>query len=124
MSGICLVAGLLVAALDDSITLAWTHSIQKIVWEEDYRREGAALRLTEARVRGTGAGMEPPQNATLKQGVWHYVPALPALPSVQLRHSPHTEGYRVCSGDRCRPLTEWLPGLPDETVMTLLPCHP
>jgi hypothetical protein len=124
MSGICLMAGLLLAVLDDTVTLSWTHSIQKTVWEEDYRREGNVLRLTEARVRGTGAGMEPPQSAVLKQGVWHYVPALPTLPSVQLRHSPYTAAYRICSSDRCQLVTEWLPGLPEETVIGLAPCPP
>ena len=124
MNGICLMAGLLVAVLDDTVTLSWAHSIQKTVWEEDYRREGAALRLTEARVRGTGAGMDPPQNAVLKHGVWHYVPALPTLPGVQLRHSPYTAAYRICSGSRCQPVTEWLPGLPEETILSLAPCPP
>ena len=122
MSGICLVAGLLVAVLDDAITLSWTHSIQKTVWEEDYRREGDALQLVEARVRGTGAGMEPPAGAVLKNGAWHYKPDLPPLPTISLRHSPYTAGYRICSGERCQPVTAWLPGLPEETVMGLLPC--
>ena len=93
MTGLCLVAGLLVAQFGDDITLRWTHSIQKIVWEEDYRREGGALRLVEARVRGTGAGMEPPANAVLREGAWHYTPTLPPLP----------RGLRVIvdgSGDR------------------------
>ena len=71
MNGICLVAGLLVAQFGDDITLRWSHSIQKTVWEEDYRREGDALRLVAARVRGAGAGMEPPADAVLKDGAWH-----------------------------------------------------
>ncbi len=123
MSGICLVAGLLVAVLDDTVTLSWTHSIQKTVWEEDYRREGKALRLVEARVRGSGAGMEPPEGAVLKDGAWHYVPALPALPNVQLRHSPYAAGYRVCSGGQCRSVTEWLSKLPQEAILELRPCN-
>ncbi|MFN6961532.1 MAG: DUF1850 domain-containing protein, partial [Rhodocyclaceae bacterium] len=82
MTGLCLVAGLLVAPLGDAVTLSWTHSIEKILWEEDWRREGDRLRLVAARVRGTGAGMEPPAGAVLKDGVWHYAPALPPLPRV------------------------------------------
>jgi hypothetical protein len=122
MSGICLMAGLLMAQLGDDITLRWTHSIQKIAWEEDYRVEQNALRLVEARVRGTGAGMEPPPEAVLKDGAWHYTPALPPLPRLSLRHSPHVPPYVVCTAWLCQPVDAWLPGLPDETVLELAPC--
>lgn len=122
MTGLCLVAGLLIAPLGDDITLRWTHSIQKTVWEEDYRREGAALRLVEARVRGTGAGMEPPADAVFNDGAWHYRPALPPLPRVTLHHSPFVAPYVVCAGGRCQPVAGWLPGLPDDTLIELAPC--
>lgn len=123
MTGICLVAGLLLAQFGDDITLRWTHSIEKIAWEEDYRREGEALRLVAARVRGAGAGMEPPAGAVLQDGVWHYRPALPPLPRLELRHSPHAPPYVVCAGGRCRPVTDWLPGLPEEATIELAPCR-
>lgn len=122
MTGICLVAGLLIAQCGGEVTLKWTHSIEKIVWEEDYRRNGATLSLVEARVRGTGAGMEPPDGAILYDGAYHYRPALPPLPEVQLRHSPYTQPYTVCGDGRCRSLPDWLPGLPDESVVILRPC--
>lgn len=122
MKGICLVAGLLVAQFGDEITLRWTHSIQKTVWEEDYRREADALRLVAARVRGTGAGMEPPAAAVLKEGVWHYVPQLPALPQVVLTHSPYVPAYAVCSAGQCQTVAGWLPGLPEHGMLTLTPC--
>jgi hypothetical protein len=122
MNGICLVAGLLVAQFGDAITLRWTHSIEKIVWEEDYRRMGNNLRLVEARVRGAGAGMEPPANAVLRDGVWHYTPTLPPLPRVTMRHSPYVAPYVVCADGRCQPVDAWLPGLPDDTVIELAPC--
>jgi len=123
MTGLCLVAGLLFAPVGDAVTLSWTHSIEKIVWEEDYRRDGDAIRLTEARVRGTGAGMEPPEGAVLRDGAWHYRPALPRLPNVQLHHSPYVTGYTLCSTTRCAGLAEWLPGLPADTVVHLQPCE-
>ncbi len=122
MTGICLVAGLLVAQFGDRVTLRWTHSIEKIVWEEDYRREGAALWLVEARVRGTGAGMEPPAGAVLRDGAWHYVPALPPLPRIALRHSSYVKPYEICGNGDCRAITEWLPGLPVEATLELAPC--
>ncbi len=120
--GVCLVAGVLVTQLGNTVTLAWTHSIEKIRWEEDYRREGNALRLVEARVRGTGAGMEPPAGAVLKAGAWHYTPALPPLPGIRLTHSPYVPDYVVCSADTCQSIAAWLPGLPEQGVVEMLPC--
>ncbi len=124
MSAICLAAGLLMLPLGEAVTLRWTHSIQKTLWEEDYRGEGKALRLTSARIQGTGAGMEPPPDAKLRNGAWHYTPALPPLPQVSLRHSPYVAPYIVCVANDCRPLPGWLHGLASDTVVNLLPCPP
>ncbi len=120
--GVCLVAGLLIAQFGSDITLRWTHSIEKILWEEDYRLEQGALRLVEARVRGTGAGMEPPAGAVLKDGAWHYTPNLPALPRVKLTQSPYVPAYVICSAGECKSIAAWLPGLPAQGVVELLPC--
>lgn len=124
MTGLCLVAGLLIAPLGESVTVIWTHSIEKTRWEEDWRRQGDRLRLVEARIRGTGAGMEPPPGAVLENGVWRYTPPLPALPQVLLRHSPHVPTYTICAAERCQPLDVWLPALPEDAVIELAPCPP
>jgi hypothetical protein len=121
---ICLIAGLLLAPLGDAVTLRWTHSIEKIVWEEDYRLEADHLRLVEARVRGTGAGMEPPADAVLKEGAWHYTPHLPLLSRIELRHSPHVPPYILCNANQCQPVTAWLPELEENAVLQLAPCRP
>ena len=115
---VCVAAGSVVVALAiESFTLAWTHSIEKLRWEEDYRVEGTALRLTEARIRGSGAGMEPPDGARLDEhGVWHYVPALAPLAVLRLTQSSYTRGYELCHGTKCTPLTEIVPGLPEGVV--------
>ena len=123
MDGICLAAGLLLAHCGREATLSWRHSIEKVVWEEEYRLEDGGLRLVEARVRGSGAGMEPPEGAVLDDGSWHYTPKLPTLPEVQLRHSSYTAPYTLCCDGRCQPLAAWLPGLPEETVVILRPCE-
>ena len=111
MTGLCLAAGALHAFVATAqFTLAWTHSIEKIRWEEDYRIEGTMLRLGEARIRGTGAGMEPPDGAVLRDGVWHYHPALPALHELTLARSTYTADYELCiPGAPCRPLSDWIP---------------
>lgn len=122
MNVICLVAGLLVAPLGEAITLQWTHSVQKTLWAEDYQLAGDRLLLTSARVTATGAGMEPPPDAVYRDGAWHYRPALPPLPSVQMRHSPYVAPYTVCHAGDCRTPAQWLPGLPAEVILELRPC--
>jgi hypothetical protein len=124
-AGICLAAGALAAMLPVSqFTLAWTHSIEKIRWEEDYRVVAGRLVLEEARIKGSGAGMEPPAGARLENGVWHYKPELPALEQLRLTHSPYTAGYEICAEGTCRPLATVMPGLPAIEVVDLRPCAP
>ncbi len=118
MLGLCLSAGALVVALGDSATLRWTHSVQKTLWEEDYRVNGNRVELQRARVQGTGAGMEPPPDAQLRDGAWHYQPLL-QLEQVVLRHSRYVEPYTVCTAQACARVDAWLPGLPSEAVLTL-----
>ncbi len=123
MIGICLAAGLIHAALPlPSFTLDWMHSIEKIRWEEDYRIEGRRLILTEARILGSGAGMEPPADAVFKDGVYRYRPKLPPLKDLRLTQSPFTKGYELCSAGHCRPLAGYLPGIAKIAVITVTPC--
>lgn len=120
---LCLSAGALAATVAvHSFTLAWMHSIEKIRWEEDWRIAGDRLELVEARVRGSGAGMEPPAGAVLRGGAWHYRPAVAPLPVLVLTHSPHSAGYALCTDGECRPLAGLLPGLPDDAVLEIMPC--
>ncbi len=120
---LCLAAGtLLTSLMAGSLTLIWQHSIEKILWEEDWRLEGQALIIQEARVRGSGAGMEPPANAQFRDGVWRYVPTLPHLPALRLTHSPYVAPYTICVKGACRRIDAWLPGLPENAVVELLPC--
>lgn len=101
------------------VTLAWQHSIEKIRWEEDYAVVGLAapgdtpdsilyLKATAARVQGSGAGMEPPADAVLRQGWYHYVPTTPLLSELRLTRSTFTPDYELCVGGQCQPLAQWL----------------
>ncbi len=122
---LCLAAGAVAASLAiDSFTLSWIHSIEKIRWEEDWRIEGRALVITEARIRGSGAGMEPPEGSVLRNGIWHYRPAVPPQKVVRLSHSPYTSGYELCIEGRCRPLADHLPGIDNNAVIELRECTP
>ena len=120
MLGLCLS---LAAALQSSpvvfvpateFTLAWTHSIEKVRWEEDYAvrldavRGQPELHAVQARVRGSAAGMEPPPDAVLRQGWYHYTPAIPSLPELRLTRSEFTPDYEVCMQGRCRPMADWM----------------
>jgi hypothetical protein len=120
---LCLAAGAIAATLaTESFTLAWTHSIEKARWEEDWRVAGRSLVLDEARVRGSGAGMEPPPGAVFADGAWRYRPALPPQAVVRLAHSPYTAGYELCAADRCAPLADHLPGIDNTAVIEIRSC--
>lgn len=120
---ICVAAGGVVVALAmQSFTLAWTHSIEKIRWEEDWRVEDNRLHLVEARVRGSGAGMEAPAGSRFEHGVWHYDPHVPPLDVLRLTHSVYTLGYEICHGGECRPLAESAPRAENGDVIALTPC--
>ena len=73
MMALCLSAGALFVTLHtQSFTLGWMHSVEKIRWEEDYNVTPQGLQLTQARVKGTGAGMEIPDGAVFRDDSWHY----------------------------------------------------
>ncbi|MBS3916682.1 MAG: DUF1850 domain-containing protein [Sulfuritalea sp.] len=120
---LCLSTGAVVAVLAiESFTLAWTHSIEKIRWEEDWRIEAGRLRIVEARIRGSGAGMEPPAGAMLENGVWRYAPRLAPLERLRLANSDFTAGYELCVEHRCRPLAE-LAGSAENQPLELHACE-
>lgn len=123
MSAACLfVAGTLVATLaDPAFSIAWTHSVAKTRWVESYRVEGASLRLVEASVEGSGAGMEPPPEAVRRDGRWHWRPGR-ALPELVLARSRHAGDYALCTAGSCRDLAA-LAGPPvDGQAVVIRPC--
>lgn len=117
MGLLCLTAGALTVTLTlSNFTLAWTHSIEKIRWEEDWHLAGHRLELTRARIRGSGAGMEPPAGAVMKEGVWAYAPHLAPLERLRLANSAFTADYDLCFDNRCRPLASFLPHAHNQPV--------
>ena len=124
-AAICLALGARHVSLPtDQVTLAWTHSVEKTRWEEDYAIRGPGLALTEARIQGTGAGMEPPPDALFHDGWWHYVPHLPVLPALRLTLSPYTADYRLCWKGQCRSLAKLVGTKRREGVVIVRPCAP
>jgi hypothetical protein len=108
LDAVCLlVAGVLRATLPTTeFTLAWTHSVQKTRWEERYRVAGSDLQLVEARIQSSGAGMDPPPQARLRDGWWSWRPSVAPLPELRLTLSPFTRDYDVCWRRRCRTLRD------------------
>jgi hypothetical protein len=101
-----------------AFTLAWTHSVEHVRWEEDWRVTPSGLELVEARVRGSAAGMEPPEGAQLEQGWWVYAPALPPRRELLLAASGATGGgWTLCAAGRCRAL-----GATAGAPLRLAPC--
>ena len=118
---ICLAAGALLIPLSASeVTLSWRHSVQKSLWEELWRQGSDGLVLTEARIQGSGAGMDPPDGAKLVDGFWGWKPNLPARRYGVRRRPAATADWRVCVESRCRTLDEMLPAEADPVVMK--PC--
>ena len=88
-----------------AFTLAWTHSVERTTWEEDWLVTPAGLELVEARIKGSGAGMEPPDDAILLDGWWVYRPSVPPRKEVTLAASGATmSGWRLCAEGHCRAL--------------------
>jgi hypothetical protein len=119
---LCLAAGLLVTPLmSATATLAWTHSVERIAWEEAWRATPEGVVLDEARVRGSGAGMDPPPEARFVDGAWTWRPNVPPQREVILRRSGATEDWRVCVDGRCRPMALHVP--PDADPVILKVCE-
>ena len=124
MNAICLiVAGVVRATLPGpEFTLAWTHSVEKTRWEETYRIDGDRLVLTEARVEGNGAGMEPPPGARLRDGRWTWQP-LSAHSELRLTESTFTRDYTLCANGRCTDLGERIGATAEGEVVSVRACE-
>ena len=125
MNAACLfVAGLLHARIPArEFTVAWTHSVEKTRWEEQYRIDGARFVLEQARVQGSGAGMEPGPGARLQDGWWVWRPKLPPLPQLRLTLSPYTLDYDICWAGHCTPLHALVGVRSGVDVVDVRPCR-
>ena len=103
---LCLASAAVVKTLSIvAFTLVWTHSIEKVDWQEDWRVTPQGLQLVSARVNGSGAGMEPPPEARLSDGWFQWQVARAPLPEVLLGNSGAAGEWRVCAR-ACRTLSD------------------
>jgi hypothetical protein len=122
---LCLVSAGVVKTLSlAAFTLAWTHSVEKVEWQEDWRVTPQGLQLTQARVKGSGAGMEPPLEARLINGWFQWQPVRMVLPEVMLANSGVAGEWRFCSDGRCRTLSDILGHAVGANVTVMRGCEP
>jgi hypothetical protein len=107
-----------------AFTLVWTHSIEKVDWQEDWRVTPKGLELVQARVKGSGAGMEPPPEARLVDGWFQWGPARAPMPQVVLGNSGAAGEWRLCSDGRCRTLSEIFGHPVGANVIEMSVCDP
>jgi len=107
-----------------AFTLAWTHSVEKVEWQEDWRVMPQGLQLTQARVKGSGAGMEPPPEARLINGWFQWQPARMVLPEVMLGNSGAAGEWRFCSDGGCRTLSDIFGHPVGANVTVMRGCEP
>ena len=119
LAALCLAAGALHVVIPARhFTLRWQHSIEKIEWDEDYVVAGHWLMLSGARIRGSGAGMDPPPRAWLEHGVWHYRVVDPWRQQLVLARSDFVRDYDLCIDGRCRSMERWIPVSAGTTTLT------
>lgn len=102
---LCLMAGAVVLTLAaPDFTLRWTHSVEKVEWQEHWRIGATGLTLIRVAIKGSGAGMEPDPTARLEQGWWVWEP-MTTLPDLTLAASGATgAGWTLCNGAKCHEL--------------------
>lgn len=109
MTGLCLsAAGLTKFIPVLAFTLAWTHSVEKVAWQEDWVVEDTTIRLVAARVKGSGAGMEPGPRAHRVGAFWEWHPEGPRLPRLLLGNSGAAGSWHLCVAEHCKTAREWL----------------
>ena len=119
---LCLAAaGVAVNIVATTFTLSWTHTIEKTAWQEDWRVAGDRLVILEARIQGSGAGMDPPPEARLKDGFYAWAPQPAERARVVLRRAPEAGDWTLCAAGRCDTLAAWL-GRKDADPVTLTAC--
>lgn len=102
---LCIGGGKAIALAAGLFTLSWTHSVEKVTWQERWAVSPDWLVLKEARVKGSGAGMEPGEGAHRKDGWWIWEPKATPLPELVLASSGATgAGWTLCGADGCQEL--------------------
>lgn len=102
---LCLAGGKAIVLAAGLFTLSWTHSVEKIAWQERWAVTPDGLVLREARVKGSGAGMEPGEGAHREDNWWVWKPRAAPLAELVLASSGATgSGWTLCTANGCQEL--------------------
>lgn len=100
---LCIAAsGKFIALAATAFSLNWTHSVEKTTWSENWIVEGDTLKVVQASVEGSGAGIELPDNAVRRGNAWVYAPDLAPVEQLTLASSGATVSpWTLCTEDSC-----------------------
>ncbi|MEQ9638172.1 MAG: DUF1850 domain-containing protein [Devosia marina] len=100
---LCIAAsGKLIVLAATAFSLNWTHSVEKTIWSENWIVESGALRVVQASVEGSGAGIDLPDNAVRQGESWVYTPELAPVDKLTLAASGVTASpWTLCAGETC-----------------------
>ena len=104
MSACLIVAGKAMMLAVPLFSLGWTHSVEKVEWQERWRIESGTLVLEEARIRGSGAGMEPPPEARRVDGWYVWQPVRRETRLTLAASGATGAGWQLCSAGTCHVL--------------------
>jgi hypothetical protein len=118
MSGCLMIGAAMLSLAVPEFTLSWTHSVEKTGWVETWQIRDDGLHLTRAAVKGSGAGMDPADDARLEGGWWVWNPENTVVPGLTLAASGATgAGWQICSAGDCREI-----GATAGAALSLRPC--
>lgn len=102
-----------------TFSLSWQHSVEHIAWLEHWTLQGQMLQLVDSAIKGSGAGMEPGEDARLVKG-WWVSPGGLEVPELLLARSGATGGgWQLCADGSCQEL-----GVDPGTPLRIAPCTP
>lgn len=121
MSGLCLAAGKLLAAIPVTVfTLATTDPVDRSRQEVEWRVVNERL---VSNPESQPAQRDTRSHMAMSTQLGGQGPKKPqSLPQLMLTHAPEAPQHELCIDGRCRPLASLLPGVEPYTVIELRPC--
>ena len=116
---LCILSGAKLTTVAASLfTLSWTHSVEKIEWHEKWGLMNSHLKMIEARMQGSGAGMDPPEGSIFSDGWWIYSPKEFKIKELLLSTSnTQIENWKICYNGTCKILKK-----NQEKPIKIFPC--
>lgn len=122
MSGLCIMAGKLLAAIPISVfTLATTDPVDRSRQEVEWKIVG--MRLVSNPEATPQAQRDSRSNMAMSMKLSGQGPKKPqSLPQMMITYAPEAAQVELCLDDRCRPLGTLLPGIEPYAVIELRVC--